>query len=239
MQSLREKRARKSLNDSLSGFSIRRVSTAEQVASLVRDRILRGEIKPGTSLREVVMAAAIGVSRNTLREALRILIQEGLVRHTVHRGITVTELSPESVGDIYRIRRLLELSAVETGSLTQKGLDSLRAAVDRLQDAAEAKDWPALVEADMRFHQSLVSLLESERLGGFFWNLLSELRLGLVAVDRASPDVRRMSGEHRKFYRLLKAGKRKECARLLKYHLDESERVLRAVVAPEGPSSQD
>jgi DNA-binding GntR family transcriptional regulator len=218
------------MNDALSGLSIRRVSTAEQVASLVRDRILRGELKPGSSLREVVMAEAIGVSRNTLREALRILIQEGLVRHTVHRGITVTELSPESVGDIYHVRRLLEVEAAETGRLDPRGLDSLGAAVDQLEAAAEEQDWPALVEADMRFHRSLVTLLGSERLEGFFWNLLSELRLGLVAVDRASSDVRRMSGEHRKFYRLLKAGKRKECARALKAHLEDSERMLRAVL---------
>ena len=77
---------RKEMSDTLSGLSIRRVSTADQVASLMRQRILRGEFKPGTSLREVVIAAAIGVSRNTLREALRILVQEGLVRHSVHRG---------------------------------------------------------------------------------------------------------------------------------------------------------
>ncbi|MGH9321143.1 MAG: GntR family transcriptional regulator [Vicinamibacteria bacterium] len=234
-----EKDPKKAVNDTLFGLSIRRISTAEQVASLVRDRILRGEIKPGTSLREVVMAAAIGVSRNTLREALRILIQEGLVRHTVHRGITVTQLSPESVADIYRVRTLLETSAVERGSLSRQALGSLGAAVDRLEKAADEKDWPALVEADMRFHQSLVSLLGSERLEAFFANLLSELRLGLVAVDRASSDVRRMSGEHRKFYRLLKAGKRKECARLLKSHLEASERMLRAVVAPESGSSGD
>jgi DNA-binding GntR family transcriptional regulator len=239
MRPSREKRPRKSLNDSLSGLSIRRVSTAEQVASLVRDRILRGDIKPGTSLREVVMAAAIGVSRNTLREALRILIQEGLVRHTVHRGITVTELGLDSVGDIYRIRKLLEISAVETGSLTPRALDSLRDAVDRLEKAAEDRDLPALVEADMRFHHSLMGLLQSERLEGFFWNLLSELRLGLVAMDRASSDVRRMSGEHRKLYRLLKAGKRKECARLLRTHLEDSERMLRAVLASESLSPAD
>jgi DNA-binding GntR family transcriptional regulator len=227
------------MSEALSGLSIRRVSTAEQVASLVRDRILRGEIKPGTSLREVVMAEAIGVSRNTLREALRILIQEGLVRHTVHRGITVTELSLESIGDIYRLRRVLEVSAAETGRLSDSGLDAIAAAVERLQRAAEEKDWAAVVEADMRFHGALVSLLGSERLDTFFWNVLSELRLGLVALDRASGDARRMSGEHRKFFRLLKAGKRKECARALRKHLEVAERLVRDVVSSETPSAGD
>ncbi len=226
------------MTEALSSLSIRRVSTAEQVATLVRDRILRGEIRPGTSLREVAMAAAIGVSRNTLREALRILIQEGLVRHTVHRGITVAQLSAESVEDIYRVRRVLELEAVEKGAMSKPGLDALAAAVGRLEKAAEERDWPALVEADMSFHGSLVRLLGSERLDGFYWNVLSELRLGLVAVDRASRDVRRMSGEHRKFFKLLKARKRKECARLLGAHLQEAERLVRAAIAA-GPSSEE
>jgi DNA-binding GntR family transcriptional regulator len=227
------------MSEALSGFSIRRVSTAEQVASLVRDRILRGEIKPGTSLREVVMAEAIGVSRNTLREALRILIQEGLVRHTVHRGITVTELSLGSIEDIYRLRRILEVSAAENGRLSESGLDALAGTVERLQKAAEEKDWAAVVEADMRFHGTLVSLLGSERLDSFFWNVLSELRLGLVALDRASGDARRMSGEHRKFFRLLKAGKRKDCARALRKHLEEAERLVRDVVSADAASSED
>lgn len=222
------------MSDALSGLSIQRVSTADQVASLMRERILRGELKPGTSLREVVIAAAIGVSRNTLREALRILIQEGLVRHTVHRGITVTQLRPESASDIYRVRRLLEAAAVETTRPTRERLAVLATAVERLEHAAQQRDWPALVEADMQFHCALVSLLGSDRLDGFFRNLLSELRVGLVAVDRASSDLKRMSGEHRKFYRLLKAGKRKECARALVAHLEEAERLFKAVMVADG-----
>src|SRR5262249_43322057 len=90
------------------GLAIQKTSTADQVAGLLRERILRGELRPGTPLREVLLAGSIGVSRNTLREALRILIQEGLVLHTVHRGITVMELSREAVADIYRVRRILE-----------------------------------------------------------------------------------------------------------------------------------
>src|SRR5262245_33099908 len=221
------------MSDALSGISIKRVSTADQVASLVRERILRGEIKPGTALREVVLAVTIGVSRNTLREALRILLQEGLVRHTVHRGITVTQPSPESVSDIYRVRMLLEVMAVERSRPSKGDLERLGEAVTRLEKAAEERDWPGLVEADMRFHRLLVGLLGSERLETFASNVLAELRLALVAVDRASSDVRRLSGEHRKFYRLLAAGKRKECARLLSAHLTEAERLVRAVVTPD------
>jgi DNA-binding GntR family transcriptional regulator len=219
------------MGGALTGLSIRRVSTADQVASLLRDRILQGEIRPGSPLPEGPLAAAIGVSRNTLREALRILIQEGLLRHTVRRGIAVTQVSPASAADIYRVRRLLEVAAVETSRPTKQQLATIASAVERLEKATDAQDWPALVEADLRFHGALVGLLGSERLNAFFGNLLSELRLGLVAVDRASSDFRRMSHQHGEFLRLLGSRSRKECGRLLYAHLEEAERLLQAVMA--------
>lgn len=211
-------------------MSIKRISTADQVASLVRDRILRGEIKPGTALREVVLAASIGVSRNTLREALRILIQEGLVRHTVHRGITVTSPTPAAISDIYHLRRVLETTAIESSRPSKEMLARLSAAVKKLEAATSAHDWAGLVDADLDFHRLLVSMLGSERLEVFYGNLLSELRLGLVQVDRAASDLHHFTGPHRRFYRLLAAGKRKECARELRAHLEEAERVMRSVL---------
>lgn len=213
------------------GLTIQKTSTADQVAGLLRERILRGELRPGTPLREVLLAGSIGVSRNTLREALRILIQEGLVLHTVHRGITVTQLRPEAVADIYRVRRMLEIRAAEKGKPTKAQLAGLYEAVDRLEEAARAQDWPAAFESDMLFHRRLVALLGSERLEVFYGNLLGELRLGLVEVDRASRGLKRSRAEHRRVADLLAAGKRRECARLLTEHLTEAERLVTAVVA--------
>ena len=215
------------------GLTIQKTSTADQVAGLLRERLLRGELRPGTPLREVLLARSIGVSRNTLREALRILIQEGLVLHTVQRGITVMELSPAAVADIYSVRRMLEVRAVETGKPDEAHIASLYEAVDRLEEAAKAQDWPRVFESDMLFHRRLVALLGSERLEAFYGNLLGELRLGLVQVDRTSRDVKRSRAEHRRVADLLAAGNRRECARLLTEHLTEAEKLVTAVVAEE------
>ena len=215
------------------GLTIQKTSTADQVAGLLRERLLRGELRPGTPLREVLLAGSIGVSRNTLREALRILIQEGLVLHTVHRGITVMQLSREAVADIYRLRRMLEVMAVDQGQLGKASIARLYEAVDRLETAAKAQDWPAVFQSDMLFHRRLVALLGSERLETFYGNLLGELRLVLVEVDRTSRDVRRSRAEHRRVADLLAGGKRRECALLLTEHLNEAERLVSGVVPGE------
>src|ERR1700724_2088631 len=68
---------------------IDRVSVADQVAAILRHRILTGELRPGTPLQEVPLAASLGVSRNTMREATRILSLENLLKRSIHRGVAV------------------------------------------------------------------------------------------------------------------------------------------------------
>jgi DNA-binding GntR family transcriptional regulator len=216
----------------LEGMAIERRSTADQVANLMRERILRGDIRAGTPLREVTLAASIGVSRNTLREALRVLIEEGLVRHSVHRGISVTQLSGDDVADIYHTRRLLETKAVQSARPKAAILDRIEVSVDRLEGAARSHDWLGLFEHDLGFHCGLVALLGSSRLDAFYGNLLAELRLLLVAADRSSDDLGRASHEHRKILKLLRAGKGALCARLVEEHLQAAERRVAAFVLP-------
>ena len=91
---------------------IHRVSVADQAAAILRQRILDGELRPGTPLQEVLLANSLGVSRNTMREAMRILSIEGLLKRSLHRGVAVSQLSLKDVQEIYRLRRMLEITAV-------------------------------------------------------------------------------------------------------------------------------
>src|SRR5258706_3358086 len=96
----------------LETLHIRRTSTADKVANVLRVRILAGELRPGTTLLEIPFSTQLGVSRNTMREAMRILILEGLLKRKIHHGVTVAELSLADVEEIYRLRRVLEIQAV-------------------------------------------------------------------------------------------------------------------------------
>src|ERR1700738_1926316 len=91
---------------------IHRVSVADQVASILRQRILDGELRPGTPLQEVPLAASLGVSRNTMREATRILSLENLLKRSIHRGVAVSQLSLKDVREIYHLRRMLEIAGI-------------------------------------------------------------------------------------------------------------------------------
>src|SRR5260370_40235590 len=96
---------------------INRVSVADQVASILRRQVLDGELTPATALQEVPMAASLGVSRNTVREATRILSLEALLTRSTHRDVAVARLSLEDVAEIYRLRHLLEIPAVRAAKV--------------------------------------------------------------------------------------------------------------------------
>ncbi|HXY51160.1 MAG TPA: GntR family transcriptional regulator [Terriglobales bacterium] len=210
---------------------IARVSVADQVAVILRQRILGGELRPGTPLQEVPLAASLGVSRNTMREATRILSLEGLLKRSIHRGIAVAQLSRKDVHEIYHVRRMLEIAAVLAArDRSPELLHDLRAALDQYEKSVRARDWVSAVSHDLLFHSLLIRFHGSKRLEAFHQKLLGELRMGMVLVDRRHDDPGMLIPVHRRLYQLLTAGKLKECATVLARHLDDSEARLAKVM---------
>jgi DNA-binding GntR family transcriptional regulator len=210
---------------------INRVSVADQVAALLRQRILEGEFRPGTQLPELPLASSLGVSRNTMREAIRILALEGLLRRNLHRGVMVSQLSLRDVGEIYQLRRMLELPAVLAASYPNPELlKELRAALHSYEDAVRVRDWPRAVRHDLHFHSLIIRFHGNERLETFYQNMIGELRVGMVLVDRSHDDPGALAPVHRKMFQLLSTGKLKQCASVLAQHLDDSEARLTRVM---------
>lgn len=209
---------------------IHRVSVADQVASVLRQKILSGELKPGSSLQEVPLAASLGVSRNTVREATRILASEGLLKRSIHRGVAVSQLSPKDVHEIYHLRRMLEIPAVLAAKKTNGVLPDMKDALEGYERAVGRKEWAEAVSFDLQFHSLLIRFLQNKRLDSFYQNLIGEVRMGMVLVDRSHDDPGRLIPVHRKIYQLLSAGKLKQCAALLSQHLDDSEARLMRVM---------
>ncbi|MEU3660699.1 GntR family transcriptional regulator [Streptomyces sp. NPDC032940] len=204
-----------------------RTSTAERVSDILRSRIADGYFPPGTRLSEDSIGGALGVSRNTLREAFRLLTHERLLVHELNRGVFVRVLTVEDVEDIYRTRALVECAVVRSLGEPPYGLEGVASAVEDGRRAAADADWKAVGTANIHFHRELVALAGSERTDELMRSVFAELRLAFHVVD----DPRRLHEPYivrnAELLEALRAGKREEAAELLAGYLEDSlERVV-------------
>jgi DNA-binding GntR family transcriptional regulator len=152
----------------------------EQVLRELRDAIVEGRIPQGEALREASLAETLGTGRSAVREAVRQLIQEGLVDYEPHRGAYVRVMSLADRLDVYVARE-----AIETGAARRildappSDLSDLRAALEELAEIAEGEDrvTDPVIDADLRFHEELVALAGSPRLVRAFETLAAETRM--------------------------------------------------------------
>ena len=200
-------------------------STVGRVADELRRALFDGEVEAGTPLREHALVEAMGVSRSTVREALAILVAEGLATREPNRGVHVTELDPASVHDVCAARAVLEIAGVRRwADASEEAREACRRALRDFAEAAESGASPAeLTAAHLGIHRSFVGLTESSRLVALAETLTAEIRLALAKVDR----IRRNAGDqvhsHRTLLDLLDAGEVDAAADELARHLEHAE----------------
>jgi DNA-binding GntR family transcriptional regulator len=160
---------------------VERSSTLEQVHRVLRDAIIEGSIPPGAHLRELHLAGDLATSRGTVREAIRHLVQEGLVEHVLHRGNFVQSLSLSDRLDVYVAREAIEVGVATRLLRQEEPIDvaPMEDAMQELRRAAvgNARPTEELIAADMRFHQHLVGLANSPRLDRAYDTLAVETRI--------------------------------------------------------------
>ncbi|MFF2776672.1 GntR family transcriptional regulator [Streptomyces sp. NPDC058052] len=199
-----------------------RTSTAERVADILRTRIAEGFFPPGTRLSEESIGGALGVSRNTLREAFRLLTHERLLVHELNRGVFVRVLAVDDVEDIYRTRRLVECAVVRGLGHPPFPVDGLAAAVAEGEAAAGAGDWRGVSTANIHFHRELVALAGSARTDELMRGVLAELRLAFHVVDDPRALHEPYLVRNKEILDALRTGERAAAERLLARYLDDS-----------------
>ena len=151
--------------------AVERRSTTDHVLAELRGAIVAGRIGANQPLRETALARTLGTGRSAIREAIRQLVQEGLVEYRLNRGSFVRVLSAADADDVYLAREAIEVRAVYRAFEHGEPLDlaPLKLALDRIIAAADATpaDQPAgtdLIAADLDFHREMVRLSASPRL---------------------------------------------------------------------------
>ncbi|QFU87264.1 GntR family transcriptional regulator [Amycolatopsis sp. YIM 10] len=201
-----------------------RTSTAERVAGVLRTRISEGFFLPGARLSEHDIGAALGVSRNTLREAFRLLTHERLLSHELNRGVFVRMLSRDDVVDLYRVRKLIECAAVRNA--VKPDLSGLERAVADGLLAERREGWRDLGTANIHFHQALAALTASPRIDELMQGIFAELRLVFHVMTNPREFHQPYLLRNDEILDLLRAGDNRRAEAALASYLDDAERQL-------------
>jgi DNA-binding GntR family transcriptional regulator len=176
---------------------LERATPADDVAEALRDEVLGGAYPPGTPVTDEEVCARLRVSRDDARSALGRLEREGLLVHSLHRGLEVVRISVDDVRDLYATRRTLEVAGLEALVRRRPADDVwLSAAVQSMTEAAKAGDGRAAVAADAAFHLAIVASTSSRRLRTAAEAALRELRIVLAVADRVASDLDELAADH-------------------------------------------
>lgn len=214
-------------------LSLQRTSTAEAVAEAVMGMIVNGTLRAGEHLRETNMAEMLGISRNSVREGLRLLEQSRLVKYEVHRGAVVSTPTVNDLDDLYRTRLHLETLAASSPA-SDTAVSRVAAAFDALASEGESHDAERIVAADIAFHQSIVELLESERISSFSETLGKELVFYLRVLSHTDAEYLNPEAtvidDHRPIRDAIVEGRHEDAAELLRTHITSNFARLRDIL---------
>jgi DNA-binding GntR family transcriptional regulator len=161
-------------------------SLSDDVVKILRKMILNGALKPGERINQVQLAMKMKISRGPLREALRMLQNEGLVMHENNRGAFVTTLSKEDTWEIYTLHALLESGAAELAmnKLTDQEFDKLREILKEMKQAISDNDLEKMMQCDLEFHRTIVQASKHQRLLQYHEQL--NIQLGAMFLTMSS-----------------------------------------------------
>jgi DNA-binding GntR family transcriptional regulator len=189
--------------------TLEHVSLPEAVGKALRRRILNNDLPAETRLVEANLAAEFGVSRGTIRDAMRSLHAEGLIAIVPRRYSVVTRISPGDAEDVCFARYVLEDGSVQGGfgPGRKELVRGLRVAMQHMSAAAVTDDMEALVEGDTLFHELLIDVSGRRRLKDL-WNMLNSQMGALMReeIERQGIDLSEAVRRHRPIVEAVEEG---------------------------------
>jgi len=192
----------------------------EAVGRALRHRILNNELPADTRLVEANLAAEFGVSRGTIRDAMRSLQSEGLIAIVPRRYSIVTRMSAEDAEDVCYARYVLEDASVVSGLPNRDELAAgLRKALEEMEAGARADDLDAVVDSDTKFHALLVSVSGRRRLKDL-WSMLNSQMGALMrsSIERQGISLDEAVERHRSLLGAVEAGDIERLRRAIRNH---------------------
>lgn len=219
---------------------LQRQSTTEAVADTIMRMIISGLPHAGEPLRESSLATRLGISRNSVREGIRLLERSRPAKYEIHRGSVVKTPTLEDLGDLSRTRLHLELLAAQVVPTPEES-ERIWSAFAQREAASTSQVVESVVAADLALHQAIVALLRSERLTEFFTQISEELRFYFTVLsfddDEHLTSENPIVEQHHEIVDAICGGRWDDAVRLLRGHIDQNFHRLQEIIVTQSSHS--
>ena len=202
------------------------------VFNTLREAILKGELKPGERLMELQLAAKLGVSRTPIREAIRMLEQEGLAVTIPRKGAEVARMTEKDMEDVLEIREALdELAAkIACTRMTEDQLKQLETIKETFVESTRSHDVKRIAEADVSFHDVIYEATGNPKLVSMLNNLREQIYRYRVEYLKEEKNYPTLIGEHEAIVEALYARNQDEVVRAMHTHIENQASDVKEII---------
>ena len=200
-------------------------SLTDEIADIVRDRILKGEYEIGEKIKENQIASELKVSRTPIRDAFKQLENEGLIDYVPNRGCFAKGFTQQDVDDIYAVRTALEQLAVERAvqRITEEELAELEEQWDLMEFYAKKKDSKKVLELNTSFHDVIYTSTRSRFMAQVLRSYKDYIDKTRKSVFYDDTYLDAILVEHREIMEAIKARDREKSVAAVSFHLKRSQ----------------
>jgi DNA-binding GntR family transcriptional regulator len=209
---------------------VEKIPAAERVYAYLKAAILDRTYPGGELLTEGELAAAVGVSRTPVREALLRLEESGLVKLYPKKGVLILPVLPQEIDDVLEARELLEThAAAKVWPRRKQLIESLTERVDEMRAYRKSGDTKSFLEADRAFHEAIVGAAGNEILARLYNSLRDrQVRMGVPGIEMQPARMDKSITAHQEMIEALGGNSVKRFRELVIAHIDTAAADLRS-----------
>ncbi len=202
------------------------------VFQTLREAILKGELRPGERLMELQLAAKLGVSRTPIREAIRMLEQEGLAVTIPRKGAEVARMTEKDMEDVLQIRESLDELAVQIAcdKITEQQLVSLTLAMKNFEKSIRLGNLNKIVEYDVEFHDIIYEATDNPKLVTLLNNLREQIYRYRVEYLKEKDNYPMLIKEHEDIVKALKQKNKESVSNIIRIHIRNQAEAVKNII---------
>ena len=198
----------------------------------LREAILKGDLRPGERLMELQLASKLGVSRTPIREAIRMLEQEGLAVTIPRKGAEVAKMTEKDMEDVLQIREALDELAVQVAcdKMTAQQLKELTLAMKNFENAIQAGKLKKIIEYDVEFHEIIYRATDNPKLVTLLNNIREQIYRYRVEYLKGKENYPMLVREHEEIVTALKQKNKERVADAMRSHIRNQAEAVKNII---------